>query len=64
MNWQISPHGNGWVAVSRNTRFFGNKTEVEQFLDLRESQRQQRIRERRAKRRMAKLLDWLYNHKK
>lgn len=68
MAWKVSASGQVWIAENNGNKFLGNMQQVETFLDEQDNVRRQqvveKIRMRRAKRRMTKLLNWLYNHNK
>lgn len=68
MAWKVSASGQVWIAENNGNKFLGNMQQVETFLDEQDNVRRQqvmeKIRMRRAKRRMIKLLNWLYNHNK
>lgn len=57
--WNVYANGSFWQASHSGRIVAGNKQQIESFLDA-----QEQIRKRRAKKRMAKLLNWLYNQKK
>lgn len=64
MDWKISVYGIFWQASCGERIIMGSKEKIEDFLDNQETIRERKIRKRRAKKRLSKLISWLYNHKK
>lgn len=56
---------NRWTVVKNGQMLCsGTKNNIEDFLDHDENLHRERKRQERIKRRLAKLMNWLYNNKK
>ena len=60
--YTVLPHGRRWHVFYGNTVVFrGSLAEAEVFLDTQENRRRQRLRLQRMKKRVEKLVNWIYN---
>lgn len=65
MKFAVSPHGDQWKVLNNDLVVFqGSYAEVESFLDLQENRERQQTRRVCAAKRVAKLVNWLYNQLK